>query len=60
LFEVLLRDHQLWAQSGNDLERREHSQLMLQHFCPNDKAWKEMVLFRGRQVISQALRGLSA
>jgi hypothetical protein len=59
LFEVLLRDHQLWAKSGNDLSRREHSQLMRQHFCPNDKAWKEMVLFRARQVISQALGGLS-
>jgi hypothetical protein len=60
LFEVLLRDHQLWAQSDNDLARREHSQLMRQHFCPDDKAWKEMVLFRARQVISQALRGISA
>ena len=60
LFEVLLRDHQLWAQSDNDLARLEHSQLMRQHFCPNDKAWKEMVLFRARQVISQALRGISA
>ncbi len=59
LFEVLLRDHQLWAQSGNDLARLEHSQLMRQHFCPNDKAWREMVLFRARQVISQALRGRS-
>ena len=59
LFDVLLRDHQLWAQSANDLARLEHSQLMRQHFCPNDKAWKEMVLFRARQVISQALRGLS-
>jgi len=59
LFEVLLRDHQLWAQSDNDLARREHSQLMRQHFCPNDQAWKEMVLFRGRQVINQALRGIS-
>ena len=60
LFEVILRDHQLWAQSGNDLARREHSRLMRQHFCPNDQAWKEMVLFRARQVISQALRGISA
>jgi hypothetical protein len=59
LFEVLLRDHQLWAQAGNEPARREHSRLMRQHFCPNDKAWKEMVLFRARQVISQALRGLS-
>ena len=60
LFEVLLRDHQLWAQPENYLVRREHSQLMRQHFCPNDKAWKEMVLFRARQVISQALWGLSS
>jgi len=59
LFDVLLRDHQLWAQSDNALARLEHSQLMRQHFCPNDNAWKEMVLFRARQVISQALRGLS-
>jgi hypothetical protein len=59
LFEVLLRDHQLWAQYDNDLARREHSRLMRQHFCPDDKAWKEMVLFRARQVINQALLGLS-
>jgi hypothetical protein len=60
LFEVLLRDHQLWVQADNDHARQEHSQLMRQYFCPNDKAWKEMVLFRARQVISQALGGLSA
>ncbi|MDD5321582.1 MAG: DUF2817 domain-containing protein [Methylococcales bacterium] len=59
LFEVLLRDHQLWAQAGNDLARLEHSKLMLRHFCPNDQAWQEMILFRARQVITQALRGLS-
>jgi hypothetical protein len=60
LFEVLLRDHLLWAQPGNDQARREHSRSMRQHFCPDDQAWKEMVLFRARQVISQALRGISA
>ena len=59
LFDVIQRDHQLWAQSGNDLERLEHSQLMRQHFNPDDQAWREMVLFRGRQVISQALKGIS-
>jgi Protein of unknown function (DUF2817) len=59
LFEVLLRDHQLWAQSDNNPARLAHGQLMRQHFCPNDKAWKEMVMFRARQVIGQALRGLS-
>ena len=60
LFEVLLRDHQLWAQAGNDLERREHSRLMRRHFCPDDQAWQELVLFRARQVIAQALRGLGS
>jgi hypothetical protein len=32
---------------------------MRQHFNPEDIAWREMVLFRGRQVISQALQGIS-
>ncbi|MGR8999637.1 MAG: DUF2817 domain-containing protein [Gammaproteobacteria bacterium] len=59
LFEVLLRDHQLWAQAGNDQARLQHSKLMRRHFCPDDQAWQEMVLFRARQVIAQALRGLS-
>ncbi len=60
LFEVLLKDHQLWAQPDNISARLEHSKFMRQHFCPNDEAWKAMVLFRARQVISQALQGLSA
>jgi Protein of unknown function (DUF2817) len=59
LFEVLLKDHQLWAQPDNLPERLEHSQHMRQHFCPDDEAWKALVLFRARQVIAQALRGLS-
>ncbi len=59
LFEVLLRDHQLWAQHANSSIRLEHSKSMRHHFCPNDDAWKAMVLFRARQVISQALEGLS-
>jgi hypothetical protein len=60
LFEILLRDHQLWAMTNNYQERREHSQVMKQHFCPDDLAWRELVLFRGRQVISQALFGLAS
>jgi predicted deacylase len=59
LFDVLLRDHQLWAQTDNEQDRVAHSQLMRNHFCPNDQAWQEMVLFRARQVITQTLRGLS-
>ncbi len=60
LFEILLRDHQLWAQTDNDVARFSHSQVMRRHFCPNDPAWQEMVLFRARQVIGQALRGVSS
>jgi hypothetical protein len=60
LFDVLLRDHQLWAQSGNENARAAHRKVMLHHFCPDDQAWKEMVLFRARQVIAQALQGLSS
>ncbi|MCK9605963.1 MAG: M14 family metallopeptidase [Methylomonas sp.] len=60
LFDVLLRDHQLWSQSGNESERIVHSKLMRRHFNPADPAWREMVLFRGRQVIVQALRGVSS
>jgi Protein of unknown function (DUF2817) len=60
LFEVLLRDHQLWANPETKESRIEHSQVMKDYFCPNDQAWKEMVIFRARQVIAQALQGLSA
>ena len=60
LFDILLRDHQLWAQSDNDAARSAHSKLMRQHFCPSDPAWREIVLFRGRQVIGQALSGVSS
>lgn len=58
LFGVLLRDHQLWAGQDNTTARLEHSRLMRRHFCPDDTAWEEMVLFRGRQVFAQAIRGL--
>jgi len=43
--DVLLRDHQLWAQSDNNLARLAHSQLMRQHFCPNDKAGRKWYCF---------------
>lgn len=60
LFAVLWRDHQLWAEPENTSERLAHSELMRQHFCPADPAWREMVLLRARQVIDQAMRGLSS
>lgn len=60
LFEILLRDHQLWAQPDNQQARMEHRNVMRRHFCPDDRAWREMVLFRARQVIAQALLGVSS
>lgn len=60
LFDILLADHRLWAQSDNPAARQAHAEIMRQHFCPQDVAWREMVLFRGRQVIGQALSGVSA
>ena len=60
LFAVLLRDHQLWAQPGNPQARLEHGKNMRRHFCPNDQGWREMVLFRARQVIAQGLQGVSS
>jgi len=60
LFEILLRDHQLWAAEDNADQRFAHSMVMRHHFCPNDNAWQEMVLFRARQVLGQALRGVSS
>ncbi|MCF7965703.1 MAG: M14 family metallopeptidase [Methylobacter tundripaludum] len=60
LFETLLRDHQLWAQPGNEPARLEHSKAMRRHFCPDDRGWREMVLFRARQVIAQGLHGVAS
>jgi len=57
LFEILLRDHQLWSQDDNELARLKHRKIMRHHFCPNDQAWQELVLFRARQVIAQGLQG---
>ncbi len=57
LFEILLKDHQLWAQTDNQGARLEHSKIMRHHFYPPDQAWQEMVLFRARQVIAQGLQG---
>lgn len=60
LFEILLRDHQLWAQPDNRQARLDHSKIMRRHFYPDAQAWQEMVLFRARQVIAQALQEVSS
>lgn len=59
LFEILLQDHLLWAQPDKSAERSAQAQVMRRHFCPAETEWREMVLFRSRQVIGQALRGVS-
>jgi hypothetical protein len=60
LFGVLLHDHQLWAKETDMQTRMASAHAMRHHFCPNEQAWQEMVLFRARQVISQALHGVSS
>jgi len=58
LFEVLLDDHRIWAQ-GDDAAKEGQRAAMRHHFCPEDRGWREMVLWRARQVISQAVCGLA-
>lgn len=61
LFSVLMDDHRLTAartDTGNaeQLRRRES---LREHFCPRDPQWRRDVLGRGREVIGQALEGLT-
>jgi hypothetical protein len=60
LFDVILRDHRIWAEESTDMQKAEQRQAMRRHFCPADPAWREMILFRARQVVVQALNGLTA
>lgn len=59
LFEVIRLDHQLWAENASEAEKARQRAAMRRHFCPTDPAWREMLLFRARQVVIQALNGLS-
>ncbi|MAT52369.1 MAG: hypothetical protein CMK32_14430 [Porticoccaceae bacterium] len=59
LFDVLLRDSA--CQSAGPIRAdaaRAIAADMRHHFCPDDPLWRESVLFRSRQVITQALNGL--
>jgi predicted deacylase len=57
LLDVVIDDHRRWG-------RGEHSPTcaaaMRRHFYPRDRSWREMVLWRGQQVLHQALAGLAA
>ncbi|MCP3374411.1 DUF2817 domain-containing protein [Bradyrhizobium cajani] len=58
---VLLADQWLHVHGGGDRTGafgREVRARMRAHFCPDDPFWKEAVLFRGRQVLRDALSGL--
>lgn len=58
---VLLADQWLHVHGGGDRTSafgREVRARMRAHFCPDDLSWKEAVLFRGRQVLRDALSGL--
>jgi len=62
LFNGLLEDHRLHAHSTVDWQSRETVRIkknLLQHFCPDDDQWRELVLLRARQIIRLALEGLN-
>ena len=63
LMEVLRLDHalRLDPEFSTDARRVEQTrQAMVAHFCPPAPDWQEAVIFRSRQVINMALKGLSA
>ena len=61
MLRVLFADQQLQQQKVNwqDDKTREIKYAMQDFFCPDQKQWQELVLFRGRQVIEMALTGLT-
>lgn len=60
MFDVLRQDHFLHCQvvNWNEAHTQQVKQAMREQFYPATADWQEMVLLRGRQVISQAIQGL--
>jgi hypothetical protein len=61
MLNALFADQQL---QQNGIDWQDDATLNIKHalqdyFCPDDKQWKELVLFRGRQVIEMAINGLT-
>ena len=56
--EAWLHAHGQFDWSDPESQRIQH--LLRKYFYPDTRDWKELVLFRSRQVISQALAGLTA
>lgn len=62
MFRVLRADHILHRQGEPDFARddtRRVKAAIAAHFCPRERDWQQMVLLRSRQVLCQALDGLS-
>ncbi|MDH5592634.1 MAG: M14 family metallopeptidase [Gammaproteobacteria bacterium] len=61
MLRVLLADQKLQQQvtDWQDDETLEVKHAMQDFFCPDEKQWQELVLFRGRQVIEMALASLT-
>jgi len=62
MMQALRKDHWIHAQgrAQRDPEKaKEARNAIRQHFFPQALDWKEAVIFRGRQVIGQALAGLA-
>ncbi|MFT7414301.1 MAG: hypothetical protein ACI9FO_000960 [Methylophagaceae bacterium] len=61
MLRVLFADQQLQQQNirWQDDKTRAIKYAMQDFFCPEQKQWQELVLFRGRQVIELALNGLT-
>jgi len=63
MMRALRSDHWLHRRGEpdwRDAQCRESKTAIKRHFYPGTMAWQEMVVFRARQVISQALKGLTA
>jgi hypothetical protein len=62
MLKVLSDDHEL-QQKGlrdwTDQKVLDIKHALQDYFCPTEKQWQELVLFRGRQVIEMALDGLT-
>lgn len=67
LFNILLEENRGWARRGtavmptetmSEQERLTLAARMAAHFFPADSLWRETVLFRARQVITQAFNAL--
>ena len=59
---VLREDHWLHAYSNVEWEAPETQRIKRQireHFYPDSDDWREMVLFRSRQMVRQATEGLA-